>query len=239
MKLLVRKDIFDSVCDTLGIEKAGCPVDTRHGNYVKVADNPARWEYKPENRKKKPIQDKTFVELTPKEKEELKEKLLKQNYRKIDDIYIAESKLKREDKQTLKQEINNARNLVKLGHEVYLLPYGFAGGDKVRSSDSLTDKRFLEMKDIKPDSSNRMVMDDITSAKGQGEDVYINITNNITEREAIRQMYRALGNVKKAYPNNTKGRIFLNFEKINKIVMFNVNEKGIATKGNPVVAASD
>ena len=143
------------------------------------------------------------------------------------------------NKNTLNQEINNARNLVKLGHEVYLLPYGFASGDGVRSSDTLTDKRFLEMKDIMPDSSDRMVMNDITSAKGQGEDVYINITNKISEREAIRQMYRALGNVKKAYPKNTKGRIFLNFERLDKIIMYNVNEKGIATKGNPVVAISD
>lgn len=47
MKLCVRKDIFDSICDSLGIEKAGCGIGTRHDNYVKVADNPARWEYKP------------------------------------------------------------------------------------------------------------------------------------------------------------------------------------------------
>lgn len=47
MKLVVRKDVFDSICETLGIEKAGYPVNTRHGNYVKVADNPARWEFKP------------------------------------------------------------------------------------------------------------------------------------------------------------------------------------------------
>ena len=57
-------------------------------------------------------------------------------------------------------------------------PFEFAKGDGVRSSDTLTDKRFLEMKDIMPDSSNRMVMNDITSAKGQAEDIYINITNS-------------------------------------------------------------
>lgn len=239
MKLLVRKDVFNSICDSLGIEKAGKPVGTRHDNYVKVSDNPARWEYQPENKKKKPLQDKTFVKLSAKEKEELKEKLLKQNYRKIDGIYVAESKLKREDRITLEQEINNAKNLVKLGHEVYLLPYGFASGKGVRSSDSLTDRKFLEMKDVMPDSKNDNIRSDITSGKGQGEDVYINIKNNISEREAIRQMYRAIGNIKKIYLNNLAGRIFLNIEKLNKTIMYNVNKKGIATKGNPVVATSD
>lgn len=47
MRFLVRKDVFNSICDSLGIEKAGCGIGTRHDNYVKVADNPARWEYKP------------------------------------------------------------------------------------------------------------------------------------------------------------------------------------------------
>ena len=45
--LVVRKDVYEGLCDFLGIEKAGFPVDTRHGNYVKVADNPALWEYIP------------------------------------------------------------------------------------------------------------------------------------------------------------------------------------------------
>ena len=47
MKVVVRKDVYKNICNMLGIEKAGLPVDTRHGNYVKVSDNPARWEFKP------------------------------------------------------------------------------------------------------------------------------------------------------------------------------------------------
>lgn len=47
MKIVIRKSAYERLCTLLGIEKAGLPVHTRHGNYVKVADNPARWEYKP------------------------------------------------------------------------------------------------------------------------------------------------------------------------------------------------
>ncbi len=47
MRIVVRKDVYKSICNLLGIEKAGLPVHTRHGNYVKVSDNPSKWEYKP------------------------------------------------------------------------------------------------------------------------------------------------------------------------------------------------
>jgi len=182
--------------------------------------------------------DKKYRDLTKNEKQALITSLLNDDeYLKYKNCYIAKSKLLYDSSETLIKETSALSRLNDLGYEVYLLPYAYARDGMncyQKSADSITAGDFLEMKSVVSTGKNAGYST-YKDARQQADNIYLSFVNDISEENAINNIYRAIGgikvgNKKNGHEDNFSGYIFLNFEKTNKVALYEISKDGVATK---------
>lgn len=196
-----------------------------------------RHEYPDMNSLKK-YTGKKYRDLTKDERQELIVALLNDDeYLKYKNCYIAKSKLLYDSSETLIKETAALSRLNDLGYEVYLLPYAYARDSMncyQKSADSITAGDFLEMKSVVSTGKNAGYST-YKDARQQADNIYLSFVNDVSEEKAINNVYRAIGGIKdgnrkNGHEDNFSGYIFLNFEKTNEVVLYEISKDGLVTK---------
>ena len=192
----------------------------------------------PEMSSLKKYTDKKYRDLTQDEKETLINSLLHdEEYLRYKNCYIAKSKLLYDSSETLIKETAAVSRLSDLGYEVYLLPYAYARDNMnffQKSADSITAGDFLEMKSV-VSTGEKAGYSTYKDARQQADNIYLSFVNDVSEKKAISNIYRAIGGIregnrKKGRENNFAGYVFLNFEKTNEFALYKISKDGFATK---------
>ena len=68
------------------------------------------------------------------------------------------------------------------------------------------------------------------------KDVLIDVLGDISEKDALREIYRGIGNARNFKPDTLEGKIYLHLRNAEKTLILIVDKKGTAQKGNPVVS---
>lgn len=197
-------------------------------------------EYSSEHKLEK-FTDKEYSSLNSEEKNSLIENLLKADYLKYKNCYIARSKLLYDTSETLAKEIAIIDKLDNLGYQVYLLPYGYARDSMncfLKSADSITNGDFLEFKTVISTGKNagQSVYRD---SRKQANNVFISLLNETSEDKVVNNIYSSIREAKR---NENKcdfeGLVFLNFEKDNdRTVLYSFDKEGFAIRlDNPTAA---
>ena len=170
-------------------------------------------------------------------KENLINSLMKDDYIKYKNCYIARSKLLYDSSETLIKEISALSQLNDLGYEIYLLPYSYARDSMnfyKKSADSITYGDFLELKST-ISTNERAGQNCYEAGRKQADNIYISFVNDISEENALKSIYGSIGNIKKGnrknnIEDNFKGLLFLNFEKKGEIYLYDISKEGYVTK---------
>lgn len=194
--------------------------------------------------KTKTYTNKAYLELSDVEKKQLIERLKSDSYSLIAGAHIADSKIEYEDELVLAKELKACKILAKLGHEVYLLPYDFAkteSGRKLKSSDTITDDRFLEIKE-----TQKRIRKEFHEAKEQGQDVMLVITGDIPKETVKNEIGREIGKIlttnKEKRENATDfknpeiglaGKVYLHFENSGETLLLNIETSGTIREESP------
>ena len=176
---------------------------------------------------KKPIIDKDFIDLSETElRQFVSDARTKYFYYKKDGVNVACGKEQDNKNGKFDTELFACRKLAECGHEVFLLPENYAmdgRGNKKVHSDTITDGRTLELK-----HTQKNIQDNYRKAKHQATDVFIHIKGIITKDDAlsqIRSSVRAMKKDNKAHIDFA-GKVYLYFEKDNKLWAFDFDSKG-------------
>lgn len=194
-------------------------------------------EYNPESidiKSLKKYTEKKYIDLSKEEKNSLINDLLKDDYLKYKNCYISRSKLLYDSSETLLKEVSILDKLNDMGYEIYLLPYAYAR-DKMdcyqKSTDSISDNKFLEFKTT-PSTGKNAGLNAYKSSRLQAENVFISLINETSEQRVINNIYGYINESKRKSETekNFEGFVFLNFEKDNKIVLYNFDKEGKAVR---------
>ena len=185
-----------------------------------------------------PFTDKAYRDLSKTEKNDLIQRLInEEEYLNYKNCYISKTKLLYDSSETLIKEIETLKRLNELGYEVYLLPYAYARDGMnyfQKSADTITFGSFLELKSV-VSAGERAGQSTYEDARNQADNVYLSFINNISEEKAINNIHRSIGVIKKSNKengkeNNFEGLLFLNFEKENRTVLYQVSKNGRTKK---------
>lgn len=194
-------------------------------------------EYNPESidiKSLKKYTEKKYIDLSKEEKNSLINDLLKDDYLKYKNCYISRSKLLYDSSETLLKEVSILDKLNDMGYEIYLLPYAYAR-DKMdcyqKSTDSISDNKFIEFKTT-PSTGKNAGLNAYKSSRLQAENVFISLVNETSEQRVINNIYGYINESKRKSETeqNFEGFVFLNFEKDNKIVLYNFDKEGKAVR---------
>lgn len=189
--------------------------------------------------------DKKYRDLTTEEKKQLVISLLSsEEYLKYKNCFIAKSKLLYDSSETLIKETSALSRLNGLGYEVYLLPYAYARDNMncyQKSADSITAGEFLEMKSV-TSIGTAAGESAFRDARNQANIIYLSIVNENTEDKIVNNIKRSIGSIKAdnkkhGYENNFKGFVFLNFEKEDKISLYEISKEGKLKKSRAATYA--
>ena len=181
--------------------------------------------------------DKKYRDLTENEKKELITKLENADYKKYKNSFISTSKLLYEKSETLVKEIKALNVLNELGYSVYLLPFGYARNNQnflQKSTDSIFEHRFLEMKSISSDGKNAGY-NAYRESRKQADNVILSFEKDVSPKIALNNVQRSLNISKRTYDENNiqadmSGYVFLHFEKTNETELFEIDKNGRTKK---------
>ena len=174
-----------------------------------------------------PIIDKDFIELSRQELIQLvKDAKTHYYYYKKEGVNVAYGRENNNSNGVFDLEMVACKILTEYGHEVYLLPENYAADvnkSKKIHGDTITDDRTLELK-----HTAKNVQDNYRKAKHQATDVFIHIQNDISEKNALRQINSSIKAISK---NNIAqidfaGKVYLYFEKKDTLLLFLYDSNG-------------
>ena len=216
MRIVITEELYNELADKYCIEKSTShrtekvrklvQVQKKKGGYyqayrwVKVMDGKASRidkKYNPIDARakiqynQKHIVSKDFRDLTPEEvKDFINRAKNEYYYYNRDGVHIAYGNdlyKKEKDKEKFYKELNDCRILASYGHEVFWLPEYYAYSDKehrnMTHGDTITDNEPLEFKNIK-----KKVKDNYKKANEQAFNVFLSISDDISENDAAEQI---------------------------------------------------
>lgn len=218
--------------------RKGClPVGTGQGERRKVSDNYAEWErvggvtkmdyLQRIEHNKKSIIDKDFLDLSEQNiKQFILDAKTKYFYFKKDGVNVACGKELDNNNGKFDIEMFACKKLAEYGHEVYLLPENYAvdAANKIKvHGDTITDDRTLELKHT---PSN--IQSNYRKAKHQATDVFIHVQDDISKKDAIDQIKRAIRSMKQNNKSdiNFAGNVYLYFERMDMLSLLDFDKNG-------------
>ncbi len=197
-------------------------------------------EFEPEEINYKSIErftDKKFKDMSEEEKSNLITRLENADYKKFKNGWISTSKLLYETSETLAKEIKTLNVLNNLGYSVYLLPFGYSRNNQdflQKSTDSILEHRFLEMKSISSDGKNAGY-NAYRESRKQANNVILSFEKDVPSNIALNNVQRSLNISKHIYDENNEtvdmsGYVFLHFEKNNETELFEIDKNGRTKK---------
>ena len=176
---------------------------------------------------KKSIIDKDFLDLSEQDiKQFILDAKTKYFYFKKDGVNVACGKELDNNNGKFDIEMFACKKLAEYGHEVYLLPENYAvdAANKIKvHGDTITDDRTLELKHT---PSN--IQSNYRKAKHQATDVFIHVQDDISKKDAIDQIKRAIRSMKQNNKSdiNFAGKVYLYFERMDMLSLFDFDKNG-------------